>query len=78
MSTSKGLKFDEILEGFDPKADEVEPLRSGGAVTIWLDAGAKARYDRLQEMSKKRGRRFSDVARETLKALIDLAEKRAG
>jgi hypothetical protein len=76
--SSKGLKFDEILEGFNPKAPQIAPLRSGGAVTIWLDAEAKARYDRLQEMSKHRGRRFSDVARETLKALIDVAESKAG
>lgn len=46
-------------------------------VTIWLTPEDKARYDRLQEMSKGTGRKFSDVARKTLQALIDLAEQRA-
>ena len=68
--------FDDILEGFNPSAPAEEAIRSGAPVTIWLRAADKARYDHLQEVSKGRGRRFSDVARQMLKALIEEAEKK--
>lgn len=69
--------LDRILEGFDPNGPESETVRSGAPVTVWLPAKEKARYDRLQQMSKGRGRRFSDVAREALIAVIDAAEHKA-
>lgn len=43
------------------------------SVTIWLPPEAKARYDVLQERTR---RRFSKKAREALLALIDAAEER--
>lgn len=66
----------DILGDFTPTPpDPDERVRTGGCVTIWLPAKAKARYDRLQENS---GRRFSKKAREAILALMDIAEERAG
>jgi hypothetical protein len=73
----KAMDLDKVLEGFDPNTPAHETVRSGGPVTIWLPRGFKARYDKLQEVSKGRGRRFSDVSREALMKLIELAETRA-
>lgn len=52
---------------------EANSLKERHAVTIWLPAEAKARYDLLQEKSE---RRFSKKAREVLIQLITLAESR--
>lgn len=46
-------------------------------ITLWLRSEDKARYDRLQEMSRGSSRKFSDVTREALLMLIELAETRA-
>jgi hypothetical protein len=43
----------------------------GGTITIWVSADMKARYDALQKLSR---RRFAQKTRETIKALIVLAE----
>jgi len=63
----------EILGDFGPaKAPDKKSLKGGRAVTIWLPADAKARYDRLQERS---GKLFGKKAREVLMELIDGAEE---
>lgn len=59
----------EILEGFAPAQPEKQ---SSTTLTLWLPVKEKARYDRLQEKS---GRRFSRKVRETIIALIDVAEE---
>ncbi len=66
--------IEAVLGDFNPKEQGQVPLKSGAPVTIWLPAEWKARYDSLQKMS---GRRFSKKARETLCALIEIAEERA-
>lgn len=65
--------FEAILEDFSPN----EHARSGavgrGCITVWLTPGDKARYDRLQERSR---RDFGKRARAALLALMDLAESK--
>lgn len=63
----------EILGDFNPSVSAQPDSRARHAVTIWLSPEDKARYDRLQEMSR---REFSKKAREALRALITLAEDR--
>jgi cytidylate kinase len=62
--------INEILGNFG-SVESTDGARLKSSVTIWLTADAKARYDRLQEKS---GRQFAKKARETLIALIELAE----
>lgn len=65
----------EILGDFSPNEASSSIKRDGQPVTIWLPAEAKARYDKLQKNS---GRKFSKKARETLIALIEIAEAKTG
>jgi hypothetical protein len=68
-----GETIAELFSDFQPiKTDRLNSLKEAAPVTIWLPAEAKARYDRLQELS---GRRFSKKAREVLLATIAHAEK---
>lgn len=69
--------FESYLEGFNPNEPTEEPIRNGAPVTIWLPAEDKARYDRLQQKTKRAKKRFSEVARDMLRDLIEAAEKRA-
>ena len=66
-TTTKSL--DAILADFSTE----EPKAADRAVTIWVPAEYKARYDRLQKVSD---RRFCKKVREALLALIELAEER--
>lgn len=52
-------------------------IKERECVTLWITPEDKARYDRLQEMTKGTGRRFSDIARKAFLTLLDLAEERA-
>lgn len=71
----RAKSLDEILSGFNPSESTSESsLKQRDAVTIWLPPAAKARYDRLQELSN---RRFSKKVREILLAAIEQAEARA-
>lgn len=70
--------LDKILGDFKPsEASKQSGTSERRAVTIWLKPDEKARYDRLQQLSKSGDRRFSDITRETMLALIELAESRA-
>ena len=73
--------LDAILGDFKTLESHDRSGRTGPkdrrCVTIWMTPEDKARYDRLQELSKGTGRKFSNVAREAILALIDLAEDRA-
>jgi hypothetical protein len=61
--------LDAIFEDFDPQEPRRSSLKTGGApVTIWIPVEYKAKYDRLQEMSKKR---FCKKVRELIQAAID-------
>lgn len=68
--------LDEILDGFNPGAQKSE-IKAGGAITVWLPKSDKARYEKLQEMSKGSDKRFSEVVRAAICALIARAESKA-
>lgn len=64
--------LDEFLGDFNMSEPEAEPsLKMGAPITIWLPAEDKARYDKLQKLSR---RRFSKKAREVLQALMEAVE----
>lgn len=60
------------MDAFEPKETSARETL-GAPVTIWLPAEYKARYDRLQEMSKKR---FCKKIRQIIQAAIEMAEAR--
>lgn len=66
--------LDGILESFELGAMDAPDRNDRQSVTVWLPRGAKARYDRLQEIS---GRRFSKKVREIIMAAIEKAEAKA-
>jgi hypothetical protein len=69
------LSLGAILGDFGPaKSRDRAAQRNRLCVTLWLTPEDKARYDRLQELSDKA---FAQKARETLLALISLAEEKA-
>lgn len=61
--------LDSIIDGFDP-ANTPQPQRvhDGAPVTIWLPAEYKAKYDLVQDRSRKK---FSRVLREVFMRAID-------
>ena len=66
------LKVD--LDDFGPtEPDNGISIKGGKPITVWLPAGYKERFDKIQSAS---GRRLSKKAREALMALIDIAETR--
>lgn len=73
MRESRSLT--EILGDFSVSGDAgSEPITAGAPITLWLPKDYKARYERLQQMSRKR---FSRKLRDAAMALIELAEARA-
>jgi hypothetical protein len=67
------MGIEDLLSDFTVAETQSEArLSDGGTVTIWLLPEDKARYDRLQQMSK---RKFGRKARQILLAAIDQAEK---
>lgn len=69
----KSVSIDDILGDFSPTSVEAE---SGArkAITVWVSADEHARYERIQESSR---RKFSKKLRELFLAALGVAEKRA-
>lgn len=65
--------LEEILGDFS-LSDESPAAGERKAVTLWLSKEDWARYERLQERSRKK---FSKAAKRGLLALMELAEKKA-
>jgi hypothetical protein len=75
---SPSVSLDAILGDFGT-AEPEHKNDLDASVTIWIPANYKARFQALQSKTRgKNGRKFSAIARDTLLALIELAEKRAG
>jgi hypothetical protein len=71
----KTKDLQHLLADFDPTDNlESSKLTNGKPLTVWLSAGDKARYDRLQQMSKGR---MSKKLREVIIAVLDHVEEKA-
>lgn len=71
----KEITISGFLTDFSPddRADDTARSKLNEIVTIRLTPDAKARYDKLQQKSRKK---FGKKAREVLLALIEAAEAR--
>ncbi len=67
----KMISLNEMLGDFRPAAATKRDAKLSAYVTIRFGQDAKARYDRLQEIS---GKEFGKRAREVLLKLMELAE----
>ena len=64
--------IDEILKGFDPAAETDTSFHENHTpLTIWLPMSTKAKYDSLQERSRKR---FGKVLKQIIIQSIDKVE----
>lgn len=70
------MSLDQILDGFDPsEAASSSEFGRGRCVTIWLPAGYKEEYDKLQRSTH---RRFAKTVRAILQVTIDKAKAKTG
>ncbi len=76
MNNVSKRSMNDVLKDFKPSNPSDKAVsRERRGVTIWLSPEEKQRYDRLQESTRGSEKRFSAIARETLRLLIEQAEE---
>lgn len=73
MRAERTRLLESILEDFDPSGTS-ETAKHGVSLTLYVPADLKARFDRLQRLSK---RQFHKKLREVVKIFIETAEAKA-